>query len=121
MYIMKIAVIGSRGFEDYIRLEEVLNELNQIECIISGGAKGADRLAEVYADANGIPKKIFPAQWGTHGRAAGMIRNKDIVDASDLVIAFWDGASRGTKHTIEYSKKKGVPVKVIRYDINTLS
>lgn len=105
---MKIAVVGSRtinvNIADYIP--------DYATSIISGGAKGIDSLAERYADIKGIDKIIFKPEYNRYGKGAPIIRNKKIVEEADEVIAIWNGSSRGTKFTIEYAKKIGVPVKV---------
>lgn len=111
---LNIAVIGSREFNDYSLLESTLNEYN-INQIISGGAKGADSLAETYAEAYNIPTTIFLPDWNKYGRSAAFIRNKDIVEASQLVIAFWDGTSRGTEHSIKHAYKLSIPVVIKQY------
>ena len=103
---MKVAVIGSRSFKDYERLKKVLDTFPKIDLIVSGGAKGADYLAEMYAYENNIPKKIFRPYWDKYGQVAGFRRNKDIVDEADIIDAFWDSKSRGTKHSIDYANKK---------------
>jgi hypothetical protein len=76
--------------------------------IISGGADGADAMAKRYAHARGWPYREFPADWKKWGKAAGILRNRDIVRHADQVIAFWDGESRGTAHTIETANREGV-------------
>lgn len=101
---MKIAVVGSRTFNDYKLLRSTLNKYDHIELIVSGGAKGADSLAEKYARENGIETLIFKPDWDKNGKAAGYIRNVDIIKNCDLVIAFWDGKSKGTKHSIDLAK-----------------
>lgn len=72
---------------------------------MSGGAKGADSLAERFAKENNIETMIFPADWDKYGKNAGYIRNKDIISNSDIVIAFWDGKSKGTKISIDLAKQ----------------
>jgi len=109
---MKIAVIGSRSFNDYDFLKEKLS-LYKIDVMISGGAPGADSLAERYAEENQIKTIIFPADWETHGRAAGPIRNKLIVENCDYLIAFWNGKSRGTKFSIDYARELGKEAVII--------
>lgn len=84
--------------------------------IVSGGAKGADRLGEIWAKAKGIPLKIFYADWTKYGRRAGPIRNAEMGDYADALIVFWDGKSRGTKNMIDYAKKKNLTITVYRYD-----
>lgn len=100
---MKTAVIGSRSFNDYMFMKEVLR-FYTITLLISGGAKGADKLAERYADEHNIKKSIYLPDWEKHPKTAGILRNNLIVSAAELVIAFWDGQSKGTKYTIERAK-----------------
>jgi hypothetical protein len=112
---MKIAVVGSRGFNDYDYMISILNNIEDITLIVSGGAPGADRLAELYADQNSINTLILKADWDKYGKSAGMIRNKDIVDNAEYIIAFWDGVSKGTKNSIDRAKKAGKQVVVFKY------
>ena len=110
---MKIAVIGSRTFNDFTLLEDTLNNFN-IDTIISGGAKGADKLAEEYADKYNIKTLIFEANWKKYGNAAGPIRNKFIIENADYVIAFWDGKSKGTLSSINIAKKLNKTIKIVK-------
>ena len=110
---MKLSIIGSRSFFDYTMLEKILNK-EKIDILVSGGAIGADSLGEQYAENNNIPTLIFKPDWKRFGRAAGFIRNKDIIDNSDKVIAFWDGKSKGTLNSINLAKKQNK--KVIIYE-----
>lgn len=115
---MKLAVIGSRTFNDYPRLKmslDVYNTLYPITLIVSGGARGTDSLAERYAEEKGIPMQIFPAQWNKYGRSAGYKRNRDIIMACDKVYAFWDMKSTGTGNSIELAKKLGKPVSIVSF------
>jgi hypothetical protein len=109
---MQVAVIGSRGFNDYELVVRTLSNLN-ITLLISGGAKGADSLGERYANENDIQTLIFKPDWEKHGKAAGMIRNTNIVDNSELIVAFWDQISKGTKDSIDKAKKLGKKIVVI--------
>jgi predicted Rossmann fold nucleotide-binding protein DprA/Smf involved in DNA uptake len=109
--LKRIAVIGSRDFEDYGRLESVL-EPHLPAVLLSGGAKGADALAERLAGERGLTIDVIPADWRRYGRGAGPIRNKQIVESADLVIAFWDGKSRGTRSALSHAEKMGIPVEV---------
>jgi len=106
---MKLAVIGSRTIKDYIFVEnklcEIIEKYNEIDTIISGGAKGVDSLAEKFANEYGLKTIIFKPDWKKFGKGAGFIRNKQIIENSDIVVAFWDGKSNGTKHSIELAKK----------------
>jgi len=102
---MRVGVIGSRTFNDYDRLLQVLDRLN-ITHIISGGCvKGADVLGERYADEFGIPKTIHLPNWDKHGKAAGPIRNTDIVNDSEMIVCCWDGKSKGTKDSVNKAHK----------------
>ncbi len=108
----RVGVVGSRDFKDYSQMESVLSEI-EISLIVSGGARGADSLAELYASENSIPFTVYIARWELHGKAAGVIRNRLIVDNADMVVAFWDGVSPGTKHTIEYARSVGKKVIIV--------
>ena len=105
---MKLAIIGSRTFNDYNLLWRAVHSHfpgHKIELIISGGASGADALAEKLAKQTKIPLKVFPADWKTHGKAAGPIRNKQIIGACDEAICFHDGKSRGSLNVIDWAKR----------------
>ena len=113
---MKVAIIGSRSFNDYQRLCQVLNPVkDKITLIVSGGARGADELSERFAKDNNIKTLIFLPDWDKYGKKAGFLRNKDIVENSDIVIAFWDGVSPGTKSSIDYANNTSKKVKIIKY------
>ena len=103
---MKIAVVGSRGlslsFDDF-EFGEVITEL------VSGGARGVDRLAAEFARSRGITVKEFLPRYELYGRAAPLKRNEEIVDYADKVYIFWDGKSRGTEFVCTYCKKTGKP------------
>lgn len=113
---IRLAVVGTRTFTDYPVLCKALDAVrtkHAVEKIVSGGARGADRLAERYAKENGIPMQIKVPDWKTHGKRAGLLRNTDIVNACDVLCAFWDGKSRGTQDSIDKAKKAGKVVIVI--------
>ncbi len=113
---VKLAVVGGRDFSNYTLLKETLDQCQyKISCIVSGGAKGADSLGMRYAAENAIETLIFKPDWKQYGRGAGIIRNRTIVDNCDLVYAFWDGSSKGTKNTIDYAIKIEKSVNVISY------
>ena len=113
---MRIGIIGSRGFNNYPLVKEVMNEyIHKVEIVVSGGAKGADTLGEMWATENGKMTLIYKPEWDKYGKRAGFIRNQDIVKNSDLVVAFWDGSSKGTKSSIDLCTKFGIPVKIIYY------
>lgn len=117
---MNIGIIGSRGFTDYTKLKSTIESYIMKEKfinikIISGGARGADKLGETFAKEFGIPTKVFKPDWDTYGKSAGFIRNKDIVNNSDIIFAFWDGESKGTKHSIELCKQLNKPIVLVKY------
>ena len=87
--------------------------LSDISWVVSGGAPGADSLAEKWAKENKKMLTIYPADWLNLGKRAGYVRNTDIVKNSDMIIAFWDGNSKGTKHTIGLAQKMGKECKII--------
>ncbi len=108
-----IAVIGSRNFRNEAFLNEVLEKaFKDGDSLISGGAKGADSLAEAWCRARGIPVQIILPDWQKHGRAAGFIRNEAIVAPADLVIAFWVNRSRGTGDSLLKAQKLGKRVQI---------
>lgn len=106
---MRVAVIGSRGLS-VKDLGKYLPE-NTTE-IVSGGAKGVDTSAREYALAHGIKLTEFLPDYEKYGRSAPLKRNITIIESADLVLAFWDGQSRGTKFVIYNCRERGVPVKV---------
>ena len=120
---MKTIVAGSRDFTDYELLKRQVNYYRAhkgiITEIVSGGARGADMLGEQYAIEFNLPLKIFPADWDKHGRAAGPIRNRQMADYADALIAVWDGQSRGTKNMINTMRVLGKSVFIIRSDEQT--
>ncbi len=107
---MKIAVIGSRGIQ-ITDLERFLP--TGCKEIVSGGAAGVDTCAALFAKGRGIPLKEFFPEYKKYGRAAPIVRNRQVVEYADEVIAFWDGQSKGTLSTIRYCKKMGKPCKII--------
>lgn len=115
---MKLLIAGSRGFQDYSGLCEVLHQLfkdEKIDLIISGGARGADQLGERYAKEHNIPVKQYLPDWDLFGKSAGIRRNKTMCENADCLVAFWDGESRGTRFTIEYMQSLGKQTKVCLY------
>lgn len=110
---MIIAVIGSRNFSDYKLLESTLASIPAITQIVSGGAKGADSFAEIYAKQHQLPLVVLKPDWKQYGKGAGIVRNRKIIEAADMVVAFWDGESKGTASSLAMAKTKGIPVKTI--------
>lgn len=103
---MKLAIIGSRSFNDYDFLKQTVSEFlkhNFLTCthIVSGGAKGADTLAHQFALEHELEMIVFKPNWKLYGKRGGVIRNTDIVENADIIIAFWDGISTGTKNALD--------------------
>lgn len=106
---MRVAIVGSRGLS-VTNLEKYLP--NGVTEIVSGGAKGIDTCAREYAVSNGIKLTEFLPEYEKYGRSAPLKRNIAIIENADLVLAFWDGTSRGTKFVIDNCKSRGIPVQV---------
>lgn len=120
---MKLIIAGGRTFNDYDGLLEVINELIEEGSIpeegleiVSGMAIGADSLGIQLAEDNDLVLHEFPANWDKHGNFAGYKRNMDMGRFADVLIAFWNGESKGTKHMIEYMKSLKKPVFVYMYE-----
>ncbi len=114
---MKTIIAGSRDIIDEKVLFRALKKFNlDITEVVSGGAKGADSLGEVHANCLGLDLTIFPAKWDEHGRKAGPLRNIEMGDYADQLLALWDGQSRGTQHMIKYMKSLNKPTYV--YDLS---
>jgi hypothetical protein len=111
---LRVAVVGSRSLTSYATVREYIDKLHPGCTVVSGGARGVDHVAETAARARGLEVLVFVPDWHRHGRSAGIIRNRKIVEACDVVSAFWDGSSRGTKSTIDIAKSLGKPVKVVQ-------
>lgn len=106
---MKIAIVGSRN----VTVSDIGKYISNAEEIVSGGAVGVDCCAAEYAKKNGIRLTEFLPQYERYGRAAPIVRNKEIVDYSDKIIAFWNGNSKGTLSVITYAQKTGKPCEII--------
>ncbi|MCI8497085.1 MAG: DUF2493 domain-containing protein [Clostridiales bacterium] len=109
---MKTAIVGSRNL--FVDLSQYI-PADTTE-IISGGAKGVDSLAEAYAKEHHIPIRIFYPQYSIYGKAAPLVRNREIVQACDRLIAIWDGTSRGTQYTVQYARTAGKEVVIHQID-----
>ncbi len=110
---IKLAVVGSRGFRDDRLLARTLEAADPI-LVISGGAKGADQMAETWARRKGVETLIFHPDHKKY-RHPYHHRNRLIVEACEELIAFWDGKSTGTKYTIGYARRMGKKVTVVRF------
>ena len=118
---MKIIVAGGRDFTDYQLLKDKLKalirelETNDIE-IVSGCARGADTWGSVFAKLHGHNVTEFPADWNKHGKKAGYLRNKEMAEYADILVAFWDGESKGTKHMIDLALKHKLETHIFIYE-----
>lgn len=114
-----LAIIGSRVFTNLpyaAAIAKPFIDIHNIEEIVSGGAKGADHIAEQIAKSYKLRMTILKANWDKYGRGAGMIRNNDIIDTCDIALVFWDGKSSGTRDSINKLAKAKKPFMLIRYD-----
>ncbi len=112
---MKLIIAGSRSFTDRNLLFRLCDHMLQYQAVIeivSGTARGADQLGEEYAKIRGFSIKRFPANWEKNGKFAGKIRNLQMGQYADALIAFWDGKSKGTKHMIEVANYYNLNVKI---------
>jgi len=129
MKTIRIIIAGGRKFNDYEMLKRTMLkfirklhdhiDFHKVE-IISGNANGADKLGERFANEYNYDLKIMPAQWDLHGKSAGYIRNNEmLVYAKEadhsVLVAFWDGKSKGTKNMIDTSRKSLDSVEVVFY------
>jgi predicted Rossmann fold nucleotide-binding protein DprA/Smf involved in DNA uptake len=111
---MKVAIIGSRNLSP--AMERLLEELPAgVSEIVSGGARGIDRVAEALARSQGLALTVHRPDYDRFGRGAPLRRNRTIVQEADMVLAFWDGKSRGTMHAVKEAKKLSKPVRVIQW------
>lgn len=108
---MKLLIVGSRSITNFDLSPYVPSD---VDTIISGGACGIDNLAEHYADFHHLSKYIVRPRYDLYGRAAPIKRNDQMVDMADAVLIIWDGASKGTKHTLSYAQKKNKPVTLVQ-------
>ena len=120
---MRILVCGARNWSDYIAIRDVIASLLPlgVECIIEGEAAGADSMGRVAANELGIAVLKFPADWNKHGKAAGPIRNKQMLEEGkpDLILAFHDDIdkSKGTKNMLEQAQKAGIVTRLYSHKL----
>lgn len=117
----KVIIAGGRDFNDFPRLCNVMDKLltEQIKInkivIISGGARGADTLGQRYARLRNFELIKVKVDWNKHGKSAGFIRNKEMLNIADGVVCFWDGKSTGTGHMVTITKGSLIHLRVISY------
>lgn len=109
---MKIAIIGSRSIKKINHLAQYIPA--EVSAIVSGGAVGVDQIARQFAISHGLPIEEYLPDYAQFGKRAPLIRNIDIIKAADLVLAFWDGSSRGTAFVVKKCRAMGVPVRLFR-------
>jgi hypothetical protein len=118
---MKIIIAGGRDFNDYNllcqKVDKILSKQNEIE-IVSGTAKGADKLGERYAEERGYKIKRFIPDWNFLGKSAGYIRNEEMAQYADALIVFWNEISKGTKHMIDLAELYKLKIRIIKYKKN---
>ena len=124
--MFRVIIAGSRDFNDYELLKKTCDDIlssvpDDVE-VVSGGARGADKLGERFAKEYKLPLKVFPADWDKHGKSAGYKRNQAMAyyasygDLKGLLVCFWDGESNGTRHMIDMANNYGLHVKCIHYN-----
>ena len=110
---MRTIIAGSRGVTSPDAVEAaVFGASFPVSVVLSGTARGVDRLGEDWARANGVPVERYPAGWNTYGKSAGYRRNEEMASRAEALIAIWDGESPGTKHMIDIARRKGLRVYV---------
>jgi len=117
---MKVIIAGSRTITDYITIRIAIQEAlydwgvgyEEVNEVISGNAFGVDKLGVEWAVKNNKKFRLFPALWDVHGKFAGYIRNVEMAEYADYLIAIWDGKSKGTQHMITIASKKGLKIYV---------
>ncbi len=121
----RLIIAGGRDFTDYPRLAEAAKHLlsgvrRRDMMIVTGGARGADKLGKGFADAHQLPSVVMDAEWDKYGKSAGYRRNERMAEYAKagnngILLAFWDGVSRGTYHMINLANKHGLRSVVVRY------
>lgn len=116
--VKSVIIAGSRNYHNKKFLFNMagwwygtLQTTPEIE-VISGGANGADKLGEKWAEYMGFPVRQYLPDWEGHGKKAGILRNVEMAKVGDVLLAFWDGESKGTKHMIDEALRRGLEVHV---------
>lgn len=108
----KLAIVGSRNYQRLDLVQALVARLKKTTTVVSGGAVGVDITAENAAIAHGLNVISFRPDWGKDGQQAALVRNRQIVGAADGLIAFWNGRSGGTAHSIRLARQKGIWLRV---------
>ena len=116
-----IAIIGSRDYPALSHVTKFVMLLPIDSIVVSGGARGPDKIGETTAIKRGLKTEIYLSDWDKFGKAAGMIRNSLIVKNSDWIVAFWDGLSRGTLNSIETAKSLNLPITIFNSGDDSIS
>jgi len=112
---MKTIITGSRTIDNVNLVKSLISTVVReeglhITQVVSGGAYGPDTIGKWWAEDHSIPIEEFPADWKQHGKRAGYIRNKEMAEYSEALIAIWDGKSKGTQHMIDLAEDYGLDV-----------
>lgn len=108
-------IAGSRSLTDPTLVKQAVSASGfEITTVLSGCAPGIDRLGAAWAEAHGIPVEPHPADWKTHGKAAGFIRNEEMAACADALILVWDGKSRGSANMLHHAERLGLKIHVHR-------
>lgn len=110
---MKVIIAGSRSITCLGIVPRVVKESGfDVTEVVCGMARGVDTLGKLWAEFNHIPVAEFPADWDYHGKKAGFVRNSEMADYADALIAIWDGQSKGTAHMIDRALEKGLKIHI---------
>lgn len=113
---MKSIIAGSRSFNNYEFMKNSLEPfIDTITTVISGTAKGADTLGELWASEYHKDVIRMPANWEVYGRSAGYRRNEDMAKNADICFVFWDGSSKGSKHMIDIARSSNIELHIFKY------
>lgn len=113
---MRVAIVGSRETGEFTVERMVERIPGGATELISGGAPGVDTIAVQAALTMDIPIRVFSPHYEIYGNMAPLVRNRQIVDAADLVLAFWDGNSHGTAYTLKYCIERQKPFRIYLFD-----
>ena len=125
---LRVIIAGGRDFTNVNVMATALNNLQDVDHVIEiekltlicGMARGADLTAYKLFSEAGLPVEKYPANWDQYGKQAGYIRNTQMANVADMLIAFWDGESRGTAHMIHTARARNLKVLVFNYEGNPL-